>query len=67
MVLKDQLKQTSSLANDALGKRFFFKKHTIFLHLEDNKLRENGLFLGYFSLVSCKKRETTAEKHDYKI
>lgn len=30
MVLKDQLKQTSSLAKDALGKRFPFKKHTIF-------------------------------------
>lgn len=30
MVLKDQLKQTSSLANDALGKRFFFKNTLFF-------------------------------------
>lgn len=30
MVLKDQLKQTSSLANDALWKRFSFKTHYFF-------------------------------------
>ena len=30
MVLKDQLKQTSSLAKDALGKRFSLKTHHFF-------------------------------------
>ena len=51
------------LSYSADYRRILRKKHTIFLHLEDNKLRENGLFSAIFSLISRKKREITAERY----
>ena len=54
------------LSERRVREEVFFKNTPFFLHWEDDKLRENDLFSAIFSLISRKKREMTADKHDYK-